>query len=175
MLREDIYLQDNFLEIEDCFEIINFIEKIKDNMFDGIPLIKYINIDTIKSMDSYIYDKIYDIQKEVHRIIEIFFDKKFNNSSFYLDLWSEGSTLANKLDVHEYENIGKHVVSLICLNDDFDGGELKFIDANKSIAPSPGSLVTFSGSVFENAYNVAKINKGERYTIGGFWKYHEDN
>jgi hypothetical protein len=54
------------------------------------------------------------------------------------------------------------------LNDDFEGGLLKFPDQDLEIQPKVGMLAVFDGG-FNNMHEVSMITSGVRYTIGSFW------
>lgn len=54
------------------------------------------------------------------------------------------------------------------LNDNFEGGLLKFPDQNIEVKPETGMLAVFDGG-FNNMHEVSLITSGVRYTIGSFW------
>lgn len=54
------------------------------------------------------------------------------------------------------------------LNDNFEGGLLKFPDQNIEVKPETGMLAVFDGG-FNNMHEVTLITRGVRYTIGSFW------
>ena len=57
---------------------------------------------------------------------------------------------------------------VLYLNDDFDGGELKFKNSDIFLKPKKGMLAVFDGG-FGNEHMVTTVKTGERYTIGSFW------
>jgi hypothetical protein len=60
------------------------------------------------------------------------------------------------------------------LNDNFQGGLLKFPNQNIEIKPQVGMLAVFDGG-FNNMHEVTLITKGVRYTIGSFWDDREED
>jgi hypothetical protein len=59
-------------------------------------------------------------------------------------------------------------VSLLYLNDDYEGGELYFINQGIEIKPRRGSLIMFDPSA-EYLHGVRKIKSGNRYTLMTSW------
>ena len=58
--------------------------------------------------------------------------------------------------------------AFLYLNEDFDGGILKFVKQRIELKPKAGLLAAFAGG-FDNIHEVTLIKKGTRYTIGSFW------
>jgi hypothetical protein len=63
-------------------------------------------------------------------------------------------------------------VSLLYLNDDYEGGEIYFPDAKVEFQPKACSWVAFNGGI-ENLHGVRAIKKGTRYTFVSFWDFEE--
>lgn len=63
-------------------------------------------------------------------------------------------------------------VSLLYLNDDYEGGELYFPELNIEFQPAPLSWVAFNGGL-ENLHGVKHITQGTRYTFVSFWDFEE--
>jgi hypothetical protein len=64
--------------------------------------------------------------------------------------------------------------AFLYLNEDFEGGMLKFPDQNIDLAPKVGMLAAFDGG-FNNMHEVSLITSGVRYTIGSFWDDREED
>jgi len=64
--------------------------------------------------------------------------------------------------------------AFLYLNDDFEGGVLRFVKQKLEIEPKVGMLAAFAGG-FENIHEVTLITKGVRYTIGSFWDDREES
>lgn len=63
-------------------------------------------------------------------------------------------------------------VSLLYLNDDYEGGELYFPDQNIDFKPAAYSWIAFNGGI-ENLHGVREILSGTRYTFVSFWDFEE--
>ena len=81
-----------------------------------------------------------------------------------------GSIIANfpvKVGTGEivYKKVSERDLSLILfLNDDYEGGDLVFLDQNIKIKPEPGLLVTFP-STYNYPHKVEPVTKGTRYAM----------
>ena len=64
--------------------------------------------------------------------------------------------------------------AFLYLNDDFDGGLLRFPSQLITIKPKTGMLAAFDGG-FNNMHEVTLITSGVRYTIGSFWDDRDEN
>ena len=60
------------------------------------------------------------------------------------------------------------------LNNNFEGGLLRFPDQDIEIQPQTGMLAVFDGG-FNNMHEVTMITSGVRYTIGSFWDDREED
>jgi hypothetical protein len=60
------------------------------------------------------------------------------------------------------------------LNDDFEGGLLRFPSQDLEIQPKTGMLAVFDGG-FNNMHEVSLVTSGVRYTIGSFWDDREES
>ena len=77
--------------------------------------------------------------------------------------WETGSYLNVHVDDLGYvtEN---HLPIIIYLNDNYEGGEIKFETHDLSIKPNTGDLVVFPGNM-HYAHEVTKVLSGDRYTL----------
>ena len=64
--------------------------------------------------------------------------------------------------------------AFLYLNDDFEGGLLRFPDQEISIKPQTGLLAAFDGG-FNNMHEVTLLSDGVRYTLGSFWDDRDEN
>ena len=64
--------------------------------------------------------------------------------------------------------------AFVYLNEDFDGGTLRFPKQNLEINPKTGMIAAFAGG-FKNTHEVTLIEKGVRYTLGSFWDDREES
>lgn len=110
--------------------------------------------------------------------MEHIFERKLKpNNIAHAQKWLEGGFASPHADNSEADGtpnafeINKYV-SLLYLNDDYEGGNLYFPDHDISFKPRARSLIVFPGGV-ENVHGVAKIEKGQRYTYVSFWDFAE--
>ena len=80
-------------------------------------------------------------------------------SKHYIARYISGKSLGPQFDESKPVNTYK---SILFWNNDFDGGELEFINLNKTIKPEPGDLVYFIESE-ENRCGISKITNGDLY------------
>ena len=77
--------------------------------------------------------------------------------------WEIGSYLTTHVDDLGYVT-DNHLPILIYLNDNYEGGEIKFETHDVSIKPKTGDLIIFPGNM-HYAHEVTKILSGDRYTL----------
>lgn len=77
--------------------------------------------------------------------------------------WETGSYLTTHVDDLGYVT-DNHLPIIIYLNDNYEGGEIKFETHNVSIKPKTGDLIIFPGNM-HYAHEVTKILSGDRYTL----------
>jgi Rps23 Pro-64 3,4-dihydroxylase Tpa1-like proline 4-hydroxylase len=77
--------------------------------------------------------------------------------------WEKGNSLKLHVDDLGYVT-DNHIAALIYLNDDYEGGELKFETHDLSIKPKKGDLVFFPGNM-HYAHEVTEVLSGTRYTV----------
>ena len=96
-----------------------------------------------------------------------------NEVSYHAQRWIEGAFAdyhSDNSDEHgnptAFEK-SKYAV-FIYLNDDFEGGHLKFKDGSIDIKPEIGLAAFFAGG-HQREHMVTTVKGGIRYTIGSFW------
>lgn len=80
-------------------------------------------------------------------------------SKHYIARYTDGKSLGPQYDESKPEGTYK---SIVFWNNDFDGGELEFVNLDKTIKPEPGDMVYFVESE-ENRCAIAKISNGDMY------------
>jgi len=96
-----------------------------------------------------------------------------NQIGYHTQKWEPGAYARVHSDnTDEKGNSGaftrSRYAAFLYLNDDFDGGLLRFPSQNITIKPKTGMLAAFDGG-FNNMHEVTLISSGVRYTIGSFW------
>lgn len=77
--------------------------------------------------------------------------------------WTEGTYLKLHVDDLGYVT-DNHLPVLIYLNNDYEGGEIKFEMHNLSIKPNVGDFIVFPGNL-HYPHEVTKVLSGTRYTL----------
>lgn len=98
---------------------------------------------------------------------------------YHTQKWEPGAYARVHSDnTDEHGNSGpftrSRYAAFLYLNDDFEGGLLRFPDRNVEIQPKIGMLAAFDGG-FKNMHEVTMITKGVRYTLGSFWDDREES
>jgi hypothetical protein len=85
------------------------------------------------------------------------------NSDGVVDIRSHGDEPESAMPIAFHD-----VATVLYYNDDFDGGEITFLDGDVSIKPTPGMLAVFPCTEFYG-HGVNEILAGERYMSAHFW------
>lgn len=163
---ENIKIVPNFLTKEEIEYLMLNIETRPHNSFvsqkdnDGNALTymhQYNGVNDIHNIIERCKDQIcksYGIEKETIRAKE----KHLN-----VVKWTEGTYLKLHVDDLGYVT-DNHLPVLIYLNDDYEGGEIKFETHNLSIKPNVGDFIVFPGNL-HYPHEVTKVMSGVRYTL----------
>jgi hypothetical protein len=169
----------DFLTPESCEKLINYFNTDKSmwmetcfynssvmNLLD--PLSKYnghgINEEYFKNL-----------RQELWALAEDASGTRLNNLTFSAARWLPGAYADPHSDNSELDGTpnawqDNKFVTIIYLNDNYQGGELVFNYHNISIYPSTGTVVAFDPGII-NVHSVSKITSGERYTMLASWDY----
>lgn len=181
---KDIITYDNFISQDECQSIINFLNYQTDT-----KKMSWEPISFYESYSSSLPSSSEDLKK--FNLPEDYFEKleeRMKNTvaevhgleiqaifkiGFHTQKWEIGAYARPHSDnTDEHGNLGaferSRYASFLYLNDNFDGGSLRFVKQNITIEPKTGLLASFSGG-FENMHEVTLLTSGTRYTIGSFW------
>jgi hypothetical protein len=127
------------------------------------------------------------IRNNFKEAVELVFERKVKPNTSHAQKWDVGGFAAPHSDNSDYDGnpnsfeINKYV-GILYLNNDYEGGELYFVNEGKnfknqwetylSFKPNAYSFITFPGGV-ENIHGVSEITKGTRYTMVSFWDFEE--
>jgi hypothetical protein len=106
---------------------------------------------------------------------EKFYNRKLRKLSFGVQKWEEGAFAKPHSDnSDEYGNLNawqeNKLVTMLYLNNDYEGGNLFFPDHKIDIRPEEGSMITFNSGA-ENIHGVSLIESGTRYTMLASFDY----
>jgi hypothetical protein len=190
-LTKDIVVYEEFLTPEESSKIIEILDKAADNATltwmpisfyesysstlpqEGDPGIKESGLPS--DIFSQIKAKIVEAVASVHdldpsTIVEIGYHTQKWEPGAYARLHSDNTDDKGKSGAFTRSRYA----AFLYLNDNFEGGLLKFPGQDIELAPKVGMLAAFDGG-FENMHEVSLIESGVRYTIGSFWDDREED
>lgn len=190
-VTEDIIVYENFLTPEQSANLIKVLDKQAENgSIQWTPISFYESYSSILPKDgdpeleefnlpSTFLSDVKAKMIEAVASIKGLDPKVIVEIGYHTQKWEPGAYARKHSDnTDEHGNTGpferSRYAAFIYLNDDFDGGMLKFPDQNVEIQPKIGSLAVFDGG-HKNMHEVTLITKGVRYTIGSFWDDREES
>jgi hypothetical protein len=190
-LTKDIVVYKNFLTKDECEKIVNALDAQADSgKISWMPISFYESYSSVlpqdndkEVLDAGLPPTIFsDIENKMPEAIASVHDldpKIISKIGYHTQKWEPGAYARIHSDnTDEHGNSGAFTRSryagFLYLNDDFEGGLLKFPDQNIEIKPEVGMLAVFDGG-FNNMHEVSLITSGVRYTIGSFWDDREES
>ena len=143
----------DFVSKEDCFAIIDYLERLIVSGEAHIQNDKRICI--VNKTDPFISPLV---EKYTNKTITLMNDKYTKFNGFIITKYVEGVGMANHVDSLKDEEMG----ALMYLNEDYEGGELTYSDDKGShfMKPESGSMVYFPSWY---THGVNPVTKGIRY------------
>lgn len=171
--NSQIYVLENFLEEKDLEEILHYIKNNYSNL-EKFPMTRGFyefkrdryeaNIPETVTLQAH-SEKIDFIKKYSQKVLNLFNDKFNENnliiSAFWMTVLGKDTKLPYHADNHENaEHLYRSAV--IYLNDDFDGGYLKFKDYEFTYKPKRNSIIIFPS---DYVHKITPVTSGFRYAI----------
>lgn len=108
-------------------------------------------------------------------LAEKVFKRPLKSLSLSSHMWKPGAFAADHADNAELDGtpnawIENKLVTMIYLNDDFEGGHLTFRDHKLAFKPQTGSVIVFDVGI-NNVHAVTEVTSGTRYTMMGSYDY----
>jgi hypothetical protein len=157
-------------EHEDKYRTFGFSE----NAFNQITRYSPPSI-TLKQNDQYPIKLIFDpIMSKMHETIQSLWDREFFLETNYSIL---GYRIGESLKSHHDDiynmptNSGhpkRNISSVLYLNDDYEGGELNFVNQKIKIKPTAGTVVLFP-STERFTHFAAKVVSGIKFFVPSLW------
>lgn len=190
-LTEDIVLYENFLTEEECEKLIKILDaQAEREKINWTPISFYESYSSVLPQDndpeleefgvsptifSDIKSGIMDAVASVHGIER----SAVNQIGYHTQKWEPGAYARLHSDnTDEHGNSGpferSRYAAFLYLNENFEGGLLRFPSHDISIPPRTGLLAAFAGG-HKNMHEVSLITKGIRYTLGSFWDDREES
>jgi hypothetical protein len=190
-ITKDIVVYEDFITPAVAEKMIQVLEsKAKDETLSWMPISFYesysstLPIDNDESvisagLEPTIFSDIENAMPEAIASIHSLDPKIISKIGYHTQKWEPGAFARVHSDNTDHEgNSGAFTRSryagFLYLNDDFEGGLLRFPDQEIEIKPKVGMLAVFDGG-FNNMHEVTLITKGVRYTIGSFWDDREED
>jgi predicted 2-oxoglutarate/Fe(II)-dependent dioxygenase YbiX len=166
MPKKEKFVIEDFILKEHCPMLIKYFERNKHLCRDSRPQHAHRNLhyDNIKSETIRSILKYY-VTKTCYFIDHYFRDKVTPWQEPRICRWMKGETMELHTDRTPMDRM--KYSSLIYLNHDYEGGELKFVDG-ETFKFKGGTNVIFRSDDY-NAHQVLEIKKGYRYTIPSWY------
>jgi hypothetical protein len=117
----------------------------------------------------------YSLRTRLQEYGEAAMARKLRNLTLSAHKWLPGAFASDHADNAELDGTlnawqDNKMVTIIYLNDNYEGGELTFRDHGISIAPKQGTMVAFDVG-FENIHGVNEVLSGQRWTMLASWDW----
>jgi hypothetical protein len=190
-ITKDIVVYENFIDAETAAKLVKILDKhVEVGTISWMPISFYESYSSVLPEDndehviseglpsdifSQIKKGIIDAVASVHDLDP----KIISQIGYHTQKWEPGAYARKHSDnTDEHGHSGaftrSRYAAFLYLNDDFEGGMLKFPDQKISLKPKVGMLAAFDGG-FNNMHEVTLITNGVRYTIGSFWDDREED
>lgn len=190
-LTKDIVLYENFLTPEESAKVVKVLDKVASNgTITWMPISFYESYSSVLPQDGDpslaeeglpedIFSKIKSGIIEAVASVHDLDPKTVVQIGYHTQKWEPGAFARIHSDnTDEHGNSGaftrSRYAAFLYLNDDFEGGLLRFPKQDVEISPKVGMLAAFDGG-FNNMHEVTMIESGVRYTIGSFWDDREED
>ena len=190
-LTKDIVVYEDFLDKETCQKMIKALDSQADNgKISWMPISFYESYSSVlpqdndqEVVDAGLSPTIFsDIEKAMPKAIASVHDldpKIISKIGYHTQKWEPGAYARIHSDNTDAEGKSgaftrSRYAGFLYLNDNFEGGLLKFPGQDLEIQPKVGMLAVFDGG-FSNMHEVSLIESGVRYTIGSFWDDREES
>ena len=190
-ITKDIVVYENFIDKETCAKMIQAIDaQEKNEKMSWMPISFYESYSSVLPQDGdqelidaglplTIFSDVENKMPEAIASVHDLDPKIISKIGYHTQKWEPGAFA--RLHSDNTDAKGKsgaftrsRYAGFLYLNDDFEGGLLKFPDQNIDIKPQVGMLAVFDGG-FNNMHEVSMITSGVRYTIGSFWDDREED
>jgi hypothetical protein len=190
-LTKDIVVYENFITEEQSKKIIEVLDAVAANgTITWMPISFYESYSSVLPQDG---DKVIaehglppdifsEIKNGIIKGVASVHDldaETIVQIGYHTQKWEPGAYARIHSDnTDEHGNTGpfarSRYAAFLYLNEDFEGGVLKFPKQDIELRPKVGMLAAFDGG-FDNMHEVSLIESGVRYTIGSFWDDREED
>jgi hypothetical protein len=171
--RPDIVEYRNVFTKEECDYVISYWNSLDDWMLSC-----FYNMYTIAGNKPHTKEGGESLSKfkiVSQNLAEKVFNRKLKQISVSSHMWKPGAFAADHADNAELDGtpnawIENKLVTMIYLNDNFEGGNLTFRDHKLAFKPQIGSVIVFDVGI-NNVHAVTEVTSGTRYTMMASYDY----
>lgn len=177
--REDIIEIQDFFTKEECEKLIAYYESSAEDWMETCFYNARV-MNPLAPIKKNLYPEVneyyfHEIRNKFQKVAEESLGIKLRNLTLSAHKWLPGSFASDHADNAELDGTpnawqDNKVVTIIYLNDNYEGGNLTFRDHELSIAPKQGTVMVFDVGI-NNVHGVSKIESGERFTMLLSWDY----
>jgi hypothetical protein len=190
-ITKDIVIYENFLDSETSAKIVKVLNKhAESGSISWMPISFYESYSSVLPLDNdeevisiglspTIFSDIENIMPKAIASVHDLDPSTIVKIGYHSQKWEPGAYARRHSDnTDEHGKPGAFTRSryagFLYLNNEFEGGILKFPGQEIEIKPDVGMLAVFDGG-FNNMHEVSLIESGVRYTIGSFWDDREED
>lgn len=190
-ITKDIVVYKNFISQEDCNKMVQALDsQAEAGKISWMPISFYESYSSVLPQDNdqevvdaglspTIFSDIENAMPEAIASVHDLDPKTICKIGYHTQKWEPGAYArlhSDNTDAHGKSGAftRSRYAGFLYLNDDFEGGLLRFPDQDIEIKPEVGMLAVFDGG-FNNMHEVSLITSGVRYTIGSFWDDREES
>jgi len=190
-ITKDIVIYENFIDADTAAKLVKVLDKHAEvGLINWMPISFYESYSSVLPLDNdeevialglspTIFSDIENAMPEAIASVHDLDPKIISKIGYHTQKWEPGAYARIHSDnTDEHGNSGAFTRSryagFLYLNDNFEGGLLRFPNQDIEIQPKIGMLAVFDGG-FNNMHEVSLIETGVRYTIGSFWDDREES
>lgn len=179
--KDDMFTVDNFISEKEAKAIIDYLDmQVRMGYLDwnqisfyGSLAMGYWPKDNNLLVFGLPADYFDQLKLKIKKQSEECLGLELSEVSYHAQKWIEGAFADYHSDNSDED--GNYTAferskyaAFLYLNDNFDGGFLKFKNYDIELKPKIGMLAVFAGG-HTNEHAVTTVKNGERYTVGSFW------
>jgi len=177
--KSDVVEFKGFLNKDQCESLIAYYDDA-DHLWQETCFFNARVMDPYAPANQGISDKVSpeffsDLRQSFSNLAEDVMGRPVRNLTVSAHKWLPGAFAADHADNAELDGTpnawqDNKLVTILYLNDNYEGGNLYFRDHGISIAPEQGTVVVFDVGI-DNVHSVTEVTSGERYTMLLSWDY----
>lgn len=173
--KEDIVEIKGFITKEECQSLIDYWNGQED--WDLTCFYNSYVISGKKPPKPEYGETLSKLRSKLKQEAEFVFNRNLKSLSQSAHKWTPGAFAADHADNAELDGTPNawaenKLVTILYLNDDYEGGYLTFRDSGIAIKPECGTLIVFDVGI-ENVHAVTEVLSGLRYTMLASYDYAE--